>query len=51
MNVIRGGEVHAVDDVDYISEEIAGEHPVEGLLEHGGEDIAGIPLSAALQAS
>jgi hypothetical protein len=49
VDVVGRGEVHAVDYVDHIAEKVAGQHPIEGLLEHRRQDIARVSLSTALQ--
>ena len=47
VDVVGGGEVDLVDLVDDVAQQIAGEHPVVGLLENGGEHVAGIVLAGA----
>ena len=51
VDVVRGGEVDLVDLVDDVAEEVPGEHPVVGLLEHGGQHVAGVVAAGARQLS
>ena len=47
VDVVGRGEVDLVDLVDDVAEEVAGQHPVVRLLEHGGEHVAGVVAAGA----